>query len=440
MPLTDPAVRKALTHPALAGLWQRARERLQSTGLTPTGKIAIPVPDVEAARELAALLGTRTPTGARVRVDLAELDTALREGRTGMTLTEVLTELTGPLVSRPANRALKQANLDESESRFRAALSAHRLENQVWVEPWLADVRRQGLLARISRHPSPDTLAQRAAAVLSRMHLDPEVLPSAVTDRGDLASRHAGGAHALDDGHFLTALVHRAAAIAHHVAVPDDARARRDLWNRCAITVDEVSTTLMTWALPILGDDRWAAALRQRTALGLETHITRRELRRMRPDELEPLVTPGTRIAVCENPRVLAAAADRNVTHPLICTFGTPTTLGMHMLERLAASGARLRYHGDFDPSGLTITGYVLGLDGVKPWRMSAGNYRDALDFAREHGVDLPGIDGAVPATPWDPELSQAMASNRLAVEEEVLLETLLADLENDASATQALG
>jgi uncharacterized protein (TIGR02679 family) len=427
-PLPDP-VRRALTHPALDPLWERARDRLQTTDLIPVGRITVPVPDTEAARELGALLGRRAPTGGAVRVDLVELDAALRRGAAARGLLDILTELSGPLASRPAAKAAKKAILDDTEATLRRALDDHRLCDEPWVGPWLTGLRQQGLLARIGRHPDAATLADHVAAVLAHIHLNPTRAATSIVDRGDLASRRAGGAHALDDGQFLTNLVHRAAALAHHTPTPDDARTRRDLWNRCAVSVDEVSTTLLTWALPILGEDPWATLIRQRTSLGLETHLTRRELRRMRPDSDMPLVPPGTQIAVCENPRVLAAAAERAAPHPLICTFGTPTTLAIHLLERLAANGAHLRYHGDFDPAGLMITAFILSIPGIEPWRMHAIDYHHALAHARTHAIDLPPLDGTVPDTPWDPDLAKALDASGLALEEEVVLELLLADL-----------
>lgn len=48
-----------------------------------------------------------------------------------------------------------------------------------------------------------------------------------------------------------------------------------------------------------------------------------------------------------------------------------------------------------------------------------------------------PPVDGAVPATPRATELSQVMILSRLSVEKEVLLDTLLVDLENDGGATR---
>ena len=71
-------------------------------------------------------------------------------------------------------------------------------------------------------------------------------------------------------------------------------------------------------------------------------------------------------VRVCENPVVLAAAADEYGSQcpPMVCVSGHPSAAAWRLLELLAASGAGLEYHGDFDWGGVQIASAVLGRDG----------------------------------------------------------------------------
>ena len=85
-----------------------------------------------------------------------------------------------------------------------------------------------------------------------------------------------------------------------------------------------------------------------------------------------------------------------------------------------AAQGARLFYHGDFDWPGLAIANWVLRTVGAAPWRMSA------LDYNAEQGKPLRGTPVAAS---WDAALAPRMLAAGFVLEEEAVVETLLADL-----------
>ena len=79
--------------------------------------------------------------------------------------------------------------------------------------------------------------------------------------------------------------------------------------------------------------------------------------------------------------------------------------------------------------AGLTIVGAVLArVEGSKPWRFDAPTYRRAL---AELGMRmrLPRSRGHVPASPWDPELAEALTTDGRAVFEELLTDELVDDL-----------
>lgn len=65
----------------------------------------------------------------------------------------------------------------------------------------------------------------------------------------------------------------------------------------------------------------------------------------------------GATVSVCENPVVLAAAAERlgPGCPPLVCTGGQPGAAVTALLRLLIAAGARVRHHGDFDWGGVSI-------------------------------------------------------------------------------------
>ena len=194
---------------------------------------------------------------------------------------------------------------------------------------------------------------------------------------------------------------------------------RREVWAAVGILRDDLSTTVLTFGLP--GDpvtptgqalDIWRAA-------GQPAVLTLRQLVHTPPR----LSLAGQTVSVCENPVVLSVAADRlgSGCAPLVCTNGQPGTAVMRLLGLLADSGARLRYHGDFDWGGLRIANLIFRRLPATPWRFSTGSY-----LAAQTGRPLTGTP--VDAT-WDPELAPAMTARDLAVEEEHVLDVLIADL-----------
>jgi uncharacterized protein (TIGR02679 family) len=99
-----------------------------------------------------------------------------------------------------------------------------------------------------------------------------------------------------------------------------------------------------------------------------------------------------------------------------------PTLVVLDVLAAL--TGARLRYHGDFDWPGIAIANRLVAEAGVEPWRMGAAEYVDAVGSG---GLPLTGA----PVEPsWDPELGAAMRHHGVAVHEEAVLADLLERIE----------
>ncbi|MDG4832042.1 DUF2399 domain-containing protein [Solwaraspora sp. WMMD1047] len=122
----------------------------------------------------------------------------------------------------------------------------------------------------------------------------------------------------------------------------------------------------------------------------------------------------------------MAAAADQlgPACPPLVCVNGQPSTAALRLLMALAEAGARLSYHGDFDWGGLRIANLLRSRVRWQPWRYDAAAYRAAVADA------TPGTLTGLPVEAgWDAELTDLMRRHGARVEEELVLDTLLADL-----------
>lgn len=401
--------------PGLSPVWVAARNRLERNGIQPRGFVVVSGLDRGERHAVSGLLGTPVVRD-RVRVDLALLDGVVRERGGASGLVDLLERLGGPLRNRQAERSTAAA---AREAPFDAARDwlAERPEvaSGAWVEPWLAGVRRSGLLARQPDPGSASRLLPTALSVVGELLAADRSSPVA---RTVLAARVAGDAHALDDGTVLSQLVLRALAEASGDEAPRTAVARRELWERYGVSADTVSSTCLVLGLRPAGDSGLARRLRWASEAGDPQHVTAWDLAR---GELD--VAPGTWVLVCENPRVLEAVAqEHGGAVPVVCTSGMPGLVVLDVLARLRACGATPAYHGDFDWPGIAIANRLVSVAGCTPWRMAAADYLAAPG----DGVPLEGR----PVVPvWDAALGEAMEARGTAVHEEAVLDALLAGL-----------
>jgi uncharacterized protein (TIGR02679 family) len=412
-------VASGLDKPALRRLWDAVGERLQRNGLRPIGAITLAGLDRDERHAIAGLIG-RPVSNERVSVDLALLDRRLRTAGAASGLVAAVDTLRGPLVDRPGVRTARRAARHAVWQSARAALGDANLAGAPWVESWLEDVRSAGALARLEPNRASKTVVL-AVACIAQLPMSRGDPPCA---RGDLASRVAGDAHALDDGTVLASVVLRAVAAMTGQPYPSTPAGRRQLWRVAAVFTDEVSTTVLTFGLRSRRGDTW---LDDRTAAGWETHLTARDLRRVElraPDHGE--------VFVCENPRVLEAAIERGSTRAALCTQGQPAFVVVAVVRGLRDLGVTLRYHGDFDWPGITIANAMIGLHGCCPWRLSAGDYEEALARLAPIFNELPVLDGPRVDALWDPALTAAMARMRRIVHEELIIEDLLDDMSGE--------
>jgi uncharacterized protein (TIGR02679 family) len=208
----------------------------------------------------------------------------------------------------------------------------------------------------------------------------------------------------------------------------------RERWARLGVTVNELALPALCLNLPVHprvddahGRLQAATPPDASLALGLSqpgepVHVSLRRLLRRPP----AWRVAGCDVFVCENPNIVAIAADRlgSACAPLVCTDGMPSAAQQTLLAQLAADGARLRYHGDFDWAGLTIGNFVMREFGAEPWRFGTADY---LSASADHEIALRRGDRVMAR--WDDRLTGAMSERRVVVHEEGVVEALLMDL-----------
>lgn len=397
-----------LSDPMLGPAWDRIRARFERQSLEPRGRVEVAATTREERHALGALLG-RTVTSPSVRVDLAVLDQRLSE-RSGVGgLQAVLAQLFGtPPEDRVAVRAAR------AEVKERPLSLALELVRTPWADDWVAGLRRTGLL---TNRDDAERSVRDAAMVLQEL----AGTSNRVQSRVELGARLLGDAHALDRDRVLHQLVLRGLAAASGVRLPEGARERERLWTEYGVAPDLLSRTCLVWGLrPTSTSDPVASRLAVATEHGDPVHLTAWDMRRVQGLPIRR----GARVLVCENPRVMEAVAERMVEDwAVVCTSGEPNLVVDEVLGSLAAAGAQLCYHGDFDWPGIAIADRVMTRFRAAPWRMSAADYLAAV---RPDGPQLVGV----PVEPrWDPELGAAMRNHGRAVHEESVLTALLDEL-----------
>jgi len=413
-----------LQSPGLRPLWTAVHARLVRNGRAVSGRLTLTGLDDDQRDAVGRLLGRAV--AARHTVALADLDRLLRDSAAETGLLGVVETVVGPVPDRRADAAAEAARRAVLREHANAALVAAGLGGRGWAADWLDRLWRGGLPARLPTDEVRRIVGQAATTLGLTVGEH-----AGLWSRGELAQVVTGTAHGLDDDTPLTRLVLRglALAVTGEPDQPAGAAERRALWEAAGVTTDTVATTALTYGLRPLGDGWRAAQLRTRADECAETHLTLREVHRLGPLHLAPQT-----VYVCENPRVLEAAAEAGVVVPIVCTMGNPTTVTRAVLDAATASpGVRLAYHGDFDWPGIAIAERIIGRYDARPWRFTAADYRRAVAEAAGRGTPLRPLTGRPATASWDPALAEAMSGTDLAVHEEAVIETLLADLAGPA-------
>jgi uncharacterized protein (TIGR02679 family) len=400
-------LRETLGRPELARLVLRLRMRLER-GKPLTGVLAFPDASPDERDAVNRLLGRPPTPGNAMAISLEQLEEKLCRAGICPSLREAVELLAGPTINRRAEREafeLRWAELFAAASR--------RMAKRPEYARWLTELRAFGLLRRYGIDSAGQLLIQ-AVEVLER-------LPARGIPLAELGARATGDAHALDPDRPLATLVIRAAAV-FGVERWDDAESRRDAWAALGVLCDELSAPVLVLNVRAAGDSATSRALRLGAEGGEPGYLSTRQLLRA-----APVFTPetvGSTVFICENPSVVAAAANRlgAASQPLVCIDGQPRTAARLLLNQLGSAGVRLRYHGDFDWPGIQIANIILARHRAEPWRMNVMDYRPAATGAL-------GLSGPPVAASWDAELMPAMCDVGRAVHEEQVVDDLMTDL-----------
>ena len=401
----DHRLQRLLGGEPLAALRKRLRQRYaRTTADTPLQSFGIGRLTAVEYAALAALQGTPSGLKASMQINVAVIDGALRQAGVADSLRAALEQLDGLIVDHAAERLAVQAKWQTLRD-----TTAH---------PALASLldltSGRGLLKRlVGQDPAKaDRLLLDSQAVLNR-------LPARGITRAQLAAQELGDAHALDNGCAVGTLVlavlrtslHRQASAAVEVGEFEDASAR-ELWASAGVLVNELARPVLALNLPDIA------------TTGEPVYLSLRGLLRSPPE----WVVRGRTVFVCENPNLLAIAADHLGARcaPMVCTDGMPAAAQRTLLTQLAKAGALLRYHGDFDWPGIRIGNQMMREHNAQPWRFGAADYLIALRVAPRPGRPLQGIE-AEPS--WDATLALAMRTEQQAIDEEIVAELLIQDL-----------
>ena len=395
----------------LQPLWAAARQRLDRFGPERRGTVVRPDLGPSGDLVLESLLGRRLAS----RLDLAELEAALADREIGEDLCSALTRLGHP----PSNEASQRRAARQRAAAARAALGPAVADwPEPWAARWAAGLVSSGLLGGLDSE-RVESLAADVRRLLDRLDQTEPISAS----RTELAASLFGSSHALDQGTRLASFVRR--ALRCRLGEP---LGGRELWEASGIQPDRVSAPALAWAIPMTGNSAVDRAIRAATDGGLPLHVSLLAMLR------HPLQVPvGTPVLVVENPRLVEAAAERELGCCVVATNGNPTTAVTTLLQQLQESGARLWYHGDFDAAGIAICRRMHDI-GCRPWRMDAKDYQEAVSRAERDGVRLDRDPKGCGPTPWDPALEELFGTRRLIIHEEFVLDPVLDGLLQSAS------
>lgn len=399
----DPRLVRLLGGEMLAGLRRRLRQRCERAALPGMFRLN-GLTDTE-RNALASLLGRKPRQAESMMLDVAELEIALQRAGLAASLRDALEQLDGPITDRAAERAALQAQWSALRGRC----------DDIRLAALLDLPRGMALVKRLARQPAAaGQILDSAQAVL-------RVLPAAGMPRARLAAEVLGDAHGLDQGRPVASIV-LAALRRSTDAVQGEPGAEetvRDLWAEAGVMVNELSRPALFLNLSAREGSFGMPAP------GEPGYISLRALLRMPPAWL----VAGQDVYVCENPNLVAIIADALGADaaPLVCTDGMPSAAQRTLLQQLAAAGARLHYHGDFDWPGLAIGNWVMRACGARPWRFGSGDYTTALREVPRGGRAL---GPASVDADWDAGLAPAMRAQDRAIDEEAIAAILIQDLE----------
>ena len=288
------------------------------------------------------------------------------------------------------------------------------------VSDAIASMRRSGWLRRMN---SGDAAA--ATTLLDQSFLLLKMLPVPPTSLPVFAAKLCGNAHALDDNTKLGRIMLKLLVRRSGTDTPrKKAFNRRRVWENAGIVTDELSSTALVLNLPASGNSLTDQLLQNHICKGMPVRLTFRHLRMHPPTFESPSGKHAPRIYVCENPSILAEAANQLGVDcpPMICVEGHPSLACWVLLQQLCEKQYRLAYHGDFDWGGIRIANEIYSAFGFEPWRFTSSFHRV---YSKHHRKLRPPESEPL----WDQTLADSIRTVGVSVEEEAVINDLLDDL-----------
>ncbi len=404
-------LKRIFDKPELARLLERLQTRFERGIDGPT--LTLPNPELAERKAITSLLGRPPGSGRSIRITIADLEGVIQRGELAPDLRTAVELLRGPLRDLASEKAAEQ-------QAWQAVFDAIEADvKPQGIEAWLDKLRTDGLLKRLAKgDPNTATiLLHQALGVISQ-------LPGQGQTLSTLAASTLGDAHALDSGRPVATLVKRALKkIESSEGLKNEQEENdREQWASAGILVGgAITSTVLVLNLPVENDSLTGNIIHQARQHGEPLWLTLRQLVRDPPQ----WQVDGRTICICENPAVVAEAADHLETDcaPLVCTYGQPRAAVNHLLSQLQVAGAKLAYHGDFDWPGIIIANGIMRRFGAKPWHFDETAYRQAAANGKM------ALKGRPVTAEWDVGLTAAMKEKKIAIPEERVLAMLLNSL-----------
>ena len=380
---------------SLGPIWEELARRMGASD-RPVCRIRVSGLDDQGRRTLASLLRLqRVPVQPIVTLDAVKIGSAL--GLEDEAQLRLLVErIRGPIGNRAADRA--------ATSEARAALWRRATER--------LGVRTPETLARIRAAGVPDGAVDAHAQVLEMLADSLDSLPSKPpVPLPVLAWQVSGNPHALDAdtacGRYLQLGAVELAGEWSAEREPNGSTIRRALQD-LGVMVDRISSTTITYGLRAQPGSPLGRLLEAAGATRTPVGISGAML-----DGASPRFPQRSWLCV-ENPSVVEGAMLAGCAGPLVCTAGWPSIDAQRLLDLARAQGIDLYYAGDYDSVGLAIANFM-----ATRYEATIVMTEAAYLSADLRRAPAWGDAHAIPSTPWDEALADAIRDKRRVVYQE---------------------
>ena len=196
-----------------------------------------------------------------------------------------------------------------------------------------------------------------------------------------LPLRSSADSHGLDRGRPAGTLVVHALTWLCNEPFPQDAADWRRVWADAGVACDDLSCDVLVLIFPGFAMEPLRLTLRQVMSW-------------------QPPTLPRGVVFSCENPAVVAAAADRlsDASPPLVCVDGMPSTAALMVLPDSPSMGTR---------SAITVTSTGGASRSPACWRAvrprgRGGSRPGYVERAVRRGLGAVALSGIATTSPWD--------------------------------------